>query len=109
MSRGELLTVYADVADGLSVKDVRAVLNEAYADEPFVRIVSEGVMPGTQHVRGSNTCLIGVYEDRVPGRVVLVSTLDNLVKGSSGQALQNMNVMFGIEETTGLGQQPLFP
>ena len=109
MSRGELLTVYADIADGLSVKDVRAVLNEAYADEPFVRIVSEGVMPGTQHVRGSNTCLIGVYEDRVPGRVVLVSTLDNLVKGSSGQALQNMNVMFGIEETTGLGQQPLFP
>ena len=109
MSRGELLTVYADVADGRSVADVRAVLNEAYSDEPFVRIVPEGVMPGTQHVRGSNTCLIGVYEDRVPGRAVLVSTLDNLVKGSSGQALQNMNVMFGIEETTGLGQQPLFP
>lgn len=109
MSRGELLTVYADVTEGNEVADVRAALMNAYADESFVRVVPEGVMPGTQHVRGSNTCLIGVYEDRVPGRVVLVSTLDNLVKGSSGQALQNMNVMFGIEETTGLGQQPLFP
>lgn len=109
MSRGELLTVYADVTEGNEVADVRAALADAYAHEPFVRVVPEGVMPGTQHVRGSNTCLIGVYEDRVPGRVVLVSTLDNLVKGSSGQALQNMNVMFGIEETTGLGQQPLFP
>ena len=109
MSRGELLTVYADVTEGNEVADVRAALADAYALEPFVRVVPEGVMPGTQHVRGSNTCLIGVYEDRVPGRVVLVSTLDNLVKGSSGQALQNMNVMFGIEETTGLGQQPLFP
>ena len=109
MSRGELLTVYADVTEGNEVADVRAALADAYAHEPFVRVVPEGVMPGTQHVRGSNTCLIGVYEDRVPGRVVLISTLDNLVKGSSGQALQNMNVMFGIEETTGLGQQPLFP
>ena len=66
-------------------------------------------MPGTQHVRGSNHCILGIYEDRVPGRVILVSTLDNLVKGSSGQALQNMNVMFGLQETTGLEQQPMFP
>lgn len=109
MSRGELLTVYADIPDGGSVDDVRRCLEEAYAEEPFVRIVPEGVIPATQHVRGSNTCLIGVYADRVPGRVILVSTLDNLVKGSSGQALQNMNVMFALPETRGLEQQPLFP
>lgn len=109
MSRGELLTVYADLPDGGSAADVRAALEDAYAQEPFVRLVPEGMFPGTQHVRGSNHCLLGVYEDRIPGRVILVSTLDNLVKGSSGQALQNMNAMFGLAETTGLGQQPLFP
>lgn len=109
MSRGELLTVYADLAEGMSVADVRTCLTEAYADEAFVRVAAEGTVPGTQHVRGSNHCVLGVYEDRVPGRVILVSTLDNLVKGSSGQAVQNMNVMFGIPESTGLQQQPMFP
>lgn len=109
MNRGELLTVYADLPAGIGAADVRAHLDDYYKDEPFVRVVPEGVVPGTQHVRGSNTCLIGVFEDRVPGRVILISTLDNLVKGSSGQALQNMNLMFGLDETTGLNQQPLFP
>jgi N-acetyl-gamma-glutamyl-phosphate reductase len=109
MSRGELLTVYATLGDGVSVDAVRFGLAERYADEPFVRIAPEGVVPSTQHVRGSNFCLIGVFADRLPGRVILVSTLDNLVKGSSGQALQNMNLMFGLPETTGLEQQPLFP
>jgi len=109
MSRGELLTVYADLKNGASATDLRAHLAKRYQNEPFVRVVPEGVIPGTAHVRGSNFCLIGVFEDRVPGRVILVSTLDNLVKGSSGQALQNMNVMFGLDEVMGLGQQPLFP
>lgn len=109
MSRGELLTVYADVPDGKTADDVRACLAAAYDTEPFVRVAAEGTVPATQHVRGSNHCVLGVYEDRVPRRVILVSTLDNLVKGSSGQAVQNMNVMFGIPETTGLQQQPLFP
>ncbi len=109
MNRGELLTVYAKLSKGTSASDVRQALQERYADEPFVRVVDEGVAPGTRHVRGSNYCLLGVYEDRLPGRVILVSTLDNLVKGSSGQAVQNMNVMYGFEETLGLTQQPLFP
>jgi N-acetyl-gamma-glutamyl-phosphate reductase len=109
MSRGELLTVYANLKTGASVDELRAHLKARYEDEPFVRVVPEGVIPGTQHVRGSNFCLLGVFEDRVPGRVILVSTLDNLVKGSSGQALQNMNLMFGLDEATGLGQQPTFP
>lgn len=108
MSRGELLTVYADLPQGGSVQAVRSCLQDAYADEPFVRLAAETV-PSTQQVRGSNFCVLGVYEDRVPGRVILISTLDNLVKGSSGQALQNMNAMFGLAETTALEQQPMFP
>ena len=108
MSRGELLTVYADLPQGGSAEAVRSCLADAYADEPFVRLAA-GAVPATQQVRGSNFCVLGVYEDRVPGRVILISTLDNLVKGSSGQALQNMNVMFGLDETTALQQQPMFP
>ena len=88
---------------------MREALRNRYADEPFVRVLDEGVPPRTQSVRGSNYCDLAVFEDRLAGRVILFSTLDNLVKGSSGQALQNMNLMFGLEETTGLGQQPLFP
>ena len=60
-------------------------------------------------MRGSNYCHIGVFADRIPGRVIVVSAIDNLVKGSAGQALQNFNVMYGFDETTGLGQLPLFP
>lgn len=109
MSRGELLTVYADLPSGVTAADIRDHMEAYYSDEPFVRIAPKGVIPATQHVRGSNYCLIGIFEDRVPGRVILISTIDNLVKGSSGQALQNMNLMFGLEETAGLMQQPLFP
>ena len=65
--------------------------------------------PQTRHVRGSNQCLISVFPDRVPGRAIVLSVIDNLVKGASGQALQNMNLVLGVAETTGLGQQPMFP
>ena len=65
--------------------------------------------PATRHVRGSNHVLLQVYADRLPGRAILISTLDNLVKGSSGQAIQNINLMFGLPETAGLEQAPLFP
>jgi N-acetyl-gamma-glutamyl-phosphate reductase len=109
MNRGELLTVYAKLADGKTARDLRQALTEAYADEPFVDLVAEGLAPATRHVRGSNRCHLGVFEDRLPGRVILVSVLDNLVKGSSGQALQNFNVRFGFPEATGLEQLALFP
>jgi N-acetyl-gamma-glutamyl-phosphate reductase len=66
-------------------------------------------VPATRHVRGSNYCLLAAFDDRIDGRVILFSTLDNLVKGSSGQAIQNLNLMFGFDETAGLEQQPLFP
>ena len=92
-----------------SASDVRAVLEDRYADEPFVRVAKPGVMPATQMVRGSNNVVLQVFEDRVPGRVILMATLDNLVKGSAGQALQNFNLMHGLDETTGLEQVALFP
>jgi N-acetyl-gamma-glutamyl-phosphate reductase len=109
MSRGELCTSYVRLACKTSAADLRKALTGAYADSPFVRIVAEGAIPATQHVRGSNFCHIGVFADRLPGRAIVVSAIDNLVKGSAGQALQNFNLMYGFDETTGLEQLPLFP
>jgi len=109
MSRGELITCHVRLEPGKSVEDVRQALANAYENSPFVRLLEEGVVPATQHVRGSNTCLIGVFADRIKGRTIIVSAIDNLVKGSAGQALQNFNLMFGLDETLGLEQLPLFP
>jgi N-acetyl-gamma-glutamyl-phosphate reductase len=109
MSRGELCTCYVRLAGKTTANDLRAALAKAYAESPFVRIVEEGVVPATQHVRGSNECHIGVFADRIPGRAIVISAIDNLVKGSAGQALQNFNLMYGFEETLGLEQLPLFP
>lgn len=109
MSRGELCTSYVRLAGKASAADLRLALTKAYADSPFVRIVAEGVIPATQHVRGSNFCHIGVFADRIAGRAIVISAIDNLVKGSAGQALQNFNLMFGFAETTALEQLPLFP
>jgi len=109
MSRGELITCYARLAGGATAEDCRNALAERYSEEPFVHMAPEGINPATQYVRGSNNVMLGTYADRVPGRVILVSTLDNLVKGSAGQALQNFNLMLGFDETTGLEQVSLFP
>ena len=109
MNRGILATTYARLAPGSKVSDVKHVLEREYRDEPFVHILRDGQVPATQHVRGTNLCMIGIFADRVPERVILVSVIDNLVKGASGQAVQNMNVMFGFEETLGLEQRALFP
>jgi N-acetyl-gamma-glutamyl-phosphate reductase len=109
MNRGLLATIYVKLADGAEAADLRRTLAGRYADEPFVGVTAEGAAPATRHVRGSNRCLIGVFPDRVPGRAILISALDNLVKGASGQAVQNMNLMCGLPETTGLEQEPLFP
>lgn len=92
--------------------DAQAVHNaliSRYATEPFVVVLPFGQLPATSHVQGSNFCHIGVAGDRVPGRVLVVSTLDNLNKGSSGQALQNANLMLGLPETQGLMLAPVFP
>jgi N-acetyl-gamma-glutamyl-phosphate reductase len=109
MSRGELCTSYVRLAGKTTAADLRKALIKAYANSPFVHIVEDGVIPATQHVRGSNFCHVGVFADRIKGRAIVVSAIDNLVKGSAGQALQNFNVMYGFDETTGLVQLPLFP
>ena len=108
MSRGELCTCYVRLNGG-TADDLRAALNAAYRDEPFVHVATKGVLPQTQNVRGSNYVQIGVVADRIKDRAIVIATLDNLVKGSAGQAIQNMNLMFGWPETTGLEQIALFP
>ena len=107
MNRGELLSVYVRGRDGAKAADMKTALNAFYAGKNFVRVVDD--VPATRHVRGSNFCLLAAFDDRLAGRVILFSTIDNLVKGSSGQAIQNMNLMFGLAEDTGLKQQPLYP
>jgi N-acetyl-gamma-glutamyl-phosphate reductase len=108
MSRGELCTSYVRLK-GATADDLLKALADAYEHEPFVHVAPKGVLPQTQNVRGSNYVQVGVFADRIPGRAIVISVLDNLVKGSAGQALQNMNIAFGLNETTGLLQLPLFP
>jgi N-acetyl-gamma-glutamyl-phosphate reductase len=109
MNRGIEETIYVRLVNGANAADLRETLARRYADEPFIRVVAPGVVPHTRHVRGSNHVLIATFADRVPGRAIIVSVEDNLVKGASGQAIQNMNVMMNVPETTALEQQPLFP
>jgi N-acetyl-gamma-glutamyl-phosphate reductase len=109
MNRGILSTIYVRLAAGATLGDLRAVLEQAYESEPFVRVLPDGSLPATRHVRGTNLCLIGLSRDRVAGRAILVSAIDNLVKGASGQAIQNMNAMLGLPETTALTHDAVFP
>ncbi len=104
-NRGILATVYVhgDAAE------IHATLAAAYGEEPFVEVLPFGEAPSTRHIRGSNFCHIGVTSDRIEGRAIIVAALDNLTKGSSGQALQNANLMLGEEETAGLMLAPCFP
>jgi N-acetyl-gamma-glutamyl-phosphate reductase len=109
MNRGEFITTYVKLAGNNGPDDLRAALAARFADEPFVQVLPAGVVPHTKHVRGSNQVHISVFKDRLPGRAIVLSVLDNLVKGASGQAIQNFNVMNGLIETMGLEQAPLFP
>jgi N-acetyl-gamma-glutamyl-phosphate reductase len=108
MNRGILSTIYVRGVK-VSPEDLHAIMSKAYVDEPFVHVLPFGQMPQTRHVRGSNMTFIGVTKDRIPGRAIIGSALDNLVKGASGQAVQNMNLMLGFAETLGLEQVALFP
>jgi N-acetyl-gamma-glutamyl-phosphate reductase len=108
-NRGILSTIYVRGTKGNSPENMHAVLSKFYAKEPFVHVLPFGQTPQTRHVRGSNMTFVGVAKDRVPGRAIIISALDNLVKGASGQAVQNMNLMMGWPETLGLEQVALFP
>lgn len=107
MNRGELVTCIVETPHGPDY--LREVLADRYADEPFVHLLPAGVAPATRMVRGSNHVVMNVFADRIPGRAIVIAAIDNLVKGSSGQAIQNFNLMFGLPETMGLEQAPLFP
>jgi N-acetyl-gamma-glutamyl-phosphate reductase len=109
MSRGILETIYVKLAPGQTAEAAKQALAEQYADEYFVTVLPGKESPQTRHVRGSNHVFMNVYADRVPGRAIIVSAIDNLVKGASGQAVQNMNVMYGLPEGTGISQAPMFP
>lgn len=109
MNRGMMATSYVRLSDGVSAADLRASLIDRAANDFFITVLDEGVMPATRMVRGSNHCVVNVFADRAKGRAIVISAIDNLVKGSSGQAIQNMNVMMGWAETTGLEQVALFP
>jgi N-acetyl-gamma-glutamyl-phosphate reductase len=109
MNRGILSTIYVRGRRGRTPTDLHAILAKTYAREPFVHVLPFGETPQTRHVRGSNMTFIGVASDRIPGRAIVISALDNLVKGASGQAIQNMNLVLGFPETTGLEQVALFP
>ena len=105
MNRGILATTYVQG----DAKEVHSALAKAYANEPFLQVLPFGNLPSTRDIAGSNFCHLGVIGDRIAGRAVVVSVLDNLTKGSSGQAIQNANLMLGIDETAGLLLAPMFP
>ncbi len=109
MNRGELVTCYVKLAPGQDADGARAALKAHYDGGPFVHVLPEGEAPATRHVRGSNHCVVNVFADRLDGRLIVIAAIDNLVKGSSGQAIQNFNVMMGLPEETALEQAPLFP
>jgi N-acetyl-gamma-glutamyl-phosphate reductase len=108
MTRGMLTTIYVGLKEDVSTGDVGTYLDSFYTDKPFVRICPRGRFPNTMYVRGTNYCDIGFHVAERTKRLILISAIDNLVKGASGQAVQNMNIMFGLPETAGLDQIP-FP
>ena len=109
MNRGILVTAYASLAGDVSAEAVQAAYEKYYGEEFFIRLLGQGVCPETRWVEGSNFVDIGFQLDPRTHRIVAMGALDNLVKGAAGQALQNMNLMFGLPENTGLMQPPLFP
>lgn len=110
VSRGILTTIYTDLTDrNVSTEDILTTLKDFYADKPFIRILPKGTFPNVLRLRGSNYCDIGCKVDTRTGKLILISAIDNLVKGASGQAIQNMNLMAGFQETEGLLQAPLYP
>lgn len=107
INRGIISTIYADINPKYSLQDIKNCLATKYDDEYFVRIIDGE--PAISDVAGSNCCVIAAHLSRTKGKVIIVSVIDNLCKGASGQAVQNMNIMFGFEERTGLEFAPMFP
>ncbi|WP_010530240.1 N-acetyl-gamma-glutamyl-phosphate reductase [Lentibacillus jeotgali] len=109
MTRGIMTTIYADAAEDMTAAKLSDLYKETYKDSYFVRIREQGTYPSTKEVYGSNFCDVSVAYDERTNRIMIVSVIDNLVKGASGQAVQNMNRMFGIDEKAGLAFAPVYP
>lgn len=109
ISRGIFSTIYADLKEGVTVEGIQNLYDKMYGEEYFVRVLEQDTFPATQYVRGSNFCDIGFAIDERTGRIIVMSAIDNIVKGAAGQAVQNMNLMLGFNETTGLEEAPFFP
>jgi N-acetyl-gamma-glutamyl-phosphate reductase len=109
MNRGILATSYATLRKKLSYEDVKAVYDKYYEDEYFVRVLNKDVYPETRWVEGSNFVDVNFKIDERTGRIIMMGAIDNVVKGAAGQAIQNMNLMFGLPENTGLKIVPMFP
>ncbi|KRG08466.1 N-acetyl-gamma-glutamyl-phosphate reductase [Staphylococcus sp. NAM3COL9] len=109
MTRGILSTIYVKLNKQSTSEDLHATFKRYYDSKPFVRIRDLGNYPKTKEVYGSNYCDIGMYVDEETQTAVIVSVIDNLVKGASGQAIQNLNLMYGLNEATGLAQLPVYP
>jgi N-acetyl-gamma-glutamyl-phosphate reductase len=109
MDRGILSTLYVHLVKKTKTEELLNAFHEFYRGEPFVRVYPKGKFPSTKDVRGSNFCDVGVAASEADDRAVVVTAIDNLVKGASGEAVQNMNIMLGYPETTGLDVSPLFP
>lgn len=109
MNRGILATCYANLKKDVSYEDVKKIYEDFYKDEYFVRLTKKGVFPQTRWVKGSNFVDIGLEIDKRTGRLIVIGAIDNLMKGAAGQAVQNMNILFGLEEKTGLSSPPIFP
>ena len=103
-----LATIRLTLASGKTVSDAREVLQKTYKNEPFVTVLAESA-PSTHQVRGTNQCIISLHQGRLPNEMIIISAIDNLVKGASGQALQNANLMFELPEVTGLELTAIFP
>ncbi len=102
ITRGMLSTIYVETHKGVSEDRIRSVYESYYGEHFFINILEPGSFPAVAHVRGTNRCDIGFYHDNAASRLVIVSAIDNLLKGAAGQAVQNMNLMFGLKDTTGL-------
>lgn len=109
MNRGMIATCHVNLTSGVTLEELRACYEESYATSPFVHVLPDGQIPQTRHVRGSNHCQIGLFADRTRNSAVIVSVIDNLTKGSSGQAIQNYNLTQGWDETLGLTSVGVFP
>ncbi|EKX98926.1 N-acetyl-gamma-glutamyl-phosphate reductase [Selenomonas sp. oral taxon 138] len=109
ISRGILATCYAKMNEGVTPEQIDATFAEMYADEFFIRLLGRGAYPATKYVRGTNFCDIAWHIDPRTQRVIVFSAIDNLVKGAAGQAIQNMNIAFGLDERAGLDLVPMYP